>query len=317
MTPEDIKTLIETSACDAKEDVNLQQLLSATSKSINYLNQGYASDLKSRDEQSPSPNDASRVTRDSPNMQSDISWLNDHKFMSNDAQTQNPMQLASLNKIAANLDSHKLAKGVPDQVNIGSKGSGISEAAKYTRDQMGLEWRRMPDLLVQESKRQKKEQEKERELKLQHTVSRGVTNQMVYHNEAISNIESQMGEMWRRNTAPVNEQQNQLSLNGSNGTGIVHNQGEEHGNNGYNGHQSNYNNSVYENEPPVGYHNGQTNHAQAVPNSELFMISKKSKPLTEDMYTGNFDFDDPNFMDFKKKGKKRGRKSKKVPLEEF
>ena len=120
------------------------------------------------------------------------------------------------------------------------------------------------------------------------------------------NIESQMSEMYRRNTAPV-ENGKHFSTTQS---GSFHNGVSQ----GYNlgAYQPNYSHHSYEEEGSNGYANSsRANHVVQPKHSDgMFMISKQNKKSNRDMYHGQFDYDQQSYVEYSKKPRKRGAKER-------
>lgn len=321
MTPEDTiahsKKEIEWS--EQRDDPNLRQLLTSSSKSMNYSNQGYLVDFKNNNSSEKTLDSINAMTIASLNIHKDAKWIREKKGLRGEAnEEQNPFYFSSLNEISQKLNKQETQYDSSSTSDIEPQKTKEPRHTVYATGRMGLEWRRIPNIFAQESKRKKKELEKKRDLKLAHSLSSSITAHHAYHNEAIINIESQMGEMLKRNAAPTQENRPNVLLNGNNSLnyGMIQPMAQGYGH--YNGYQQSNSNPNYAYGPSNGFYGERkTVQLQAGTSEELFMISKKNKLLNGNLYSNNFDFDNDDFLDYKKKGKKRSRKTKKEIENEF
>lgn len=312
MTPEDLQsqTKKDLTITEAQDDDFLQQTLSSSSKSLNNLNQGYAVEVQSRNQSSIGVEETNRAIDNTAEALGSINWRRDKPVDADNDNIQTSSNLSSLNNIFGG--SIKLTKqeNVSETSNINIKCSNEQDKQANMQQFMLAEWKQVPTLLNKESKRKRKE--KNKQLKLRQSMSEHILSHQAFNNEIFNNLE-----ICRRDVSPSNRNRLPNINNGNTDAPNMIQQNNMHSYNIYNQPENEFAHSDIEHEGANGYYYQKMSQQQAGLNEEMFVISKHSKKPNGEMYLDQFDFDNPNFMDFKKKGKKRGRKRKKRSIEEF
>ena len=320
MTPKDTSAHAkkDKAATDAKGDSQLRQLLGGSSKSANNSNPPSGSHPTSNGDMTPSTNDMVRGSIATLNVHTGVNWLKDSKRILGEPGFEDPSQLDTLNEISNKLSLQNGSKPKADQSHVDSQVSSNTKADNLSYQKIKLEWNQLYNVIAKESKRRSKQARKERELKLERSASQSIMTHVAFKNQAISNIESQMGEMCFQNTGNASKEKQPLTQNNMNKTGYSQNQPVNQAYPDANGYQVGYAHHSYDSQVANGYNDSKLANGQVGSNGNYSTSQLDvSKPLDAQLYSKDPIFDDATFLDFKKKGVKRSKKSKKAGQEEF